>query len=61
MGCNCDQRRLSLQRAGTAVVNGQLRAAAKEITQSAQSFAQDIRSAQARREMLARLAKSRVR
>jgi hypothetical protein len=61
MGCNCDQRRLSLQRAGSAVAGGRIGVAAVEVRKTVRSFVQDARSAQSRREMLLRLTKTRQR
>lgn len=57
MGCNCNERRASIVRAGGAIANGNLAAAAREIRQSAQSFAQDLRTKETRRAMLAKLKK----
>ena len=61
MGCKCSERGLSIKRAGAAVANGRFREAARELKQSVQSFAQDARSAQTRREMLMRAARLRKR
>jgi hypothetical protein len=61
MGCRCNERKASLQRAGVAIVGGNIRGAAREIAQSTRTLVQDARSAEARRQMLARLASLRKR
>jgi hypothetical protein len=58
MGCRCQERKAQLSRAGAAVVRGDGRTAMAELARSAQSFVQDTKSRQTRREMLARLAAS---
>jgi len=55
MGCRCNERKQSLRRAVVNAGNGQVRSAMNELARSAQSFAQDARSAQTRREMLTKL------
>jgi hypothetical protein len=61
MGCRCNERKQSLQRAGVAIVRGNIGAASREIARSARTLAQDAQSAVARREMLTRLASLRKR
>ena len=61
MGCRCTERKISIARANTAVANGQFRVARRELKTAVSTFAQDVRSREARREMLMRLARVKAR
>lgn len=59
MGCRCNERREALDRAGTALARGDIRALTREAGFVAHTTAEDLRTGALQREALVRLARLR--